>query len=511
MTNSQAPIGKRILKGAAIFLLGSVAGVVAAYFGLGITGVGVYSSGRIQPQAAPVCYSCFWKGYDPKLRNDVIGFYNKFTSPDPLPMADARYVVWRASDIPDCGVRDVYRKVADSDADVFRRLTARAILAFGGPECGQDNASDLKAAAELAKKAGLNMEAEALQQIATGNYKPKFSDEIIAASLTVPPNAKSMILGESTVNLTNGMRVGTQVDRVARDWVSYQMRWDLTEKPFPPLFILNYHEGAFVKHIHDLIPVEVYPLTGSLIASNEDEWYGADETGTFRFKILKDKTEYPTSHSFGTFGWIEDTHGISALVPQALERGMQLVIGCGDAEGKAKAAFYLATKGVNVAIPGDRYQDLLLGYQAKGVILGTAPVKMVDGKPVIGHQPVRFSLAEPIVVEDTQEPFPIQYYDAGARYFRRLSRSVPVHPDYVLVADINGIDRILDRAKQTNATAVAVRIFTNFEYVSLQTWLSGSPERRAILFHSGLYPYAQKLFTEFPQQVTFGDLHPKFE
>jgi hypothetical protein len=138
-------------------------------------------------------------------------------------------------------------------------------------------------------------------------------------------------------------------------------------------------------------------------------------------------------------------------------------------------------------------------------------VKKVDGKPVIGHQPVSFSIAEPIVVEDTNNPFPVQYYDAGARYFRRLNLSVPVHPDYVLVADVNQIDRILDRAKQTNATAVAVRIFTNYEYDALRSWLSGSAERRAILFHSGLYPYAQQLFEEFPKQVTFGDLHPRFE
>jgi hypothetical protein len=511
MPPSQAPIGRRILKGTAIFLLGGIAGAVAAYFGLGVTGLGVYTPGRIRPQAPPVCYSCFWQGYDPKLRNDVINFYNKYTNSDPLPVADGRYVVWRASDIPDCNVRDVYRKVAENDADVFRRLTARAILGFGGPECGQDGSSDLKAAAGLAKKAGLKMEADALRQIASGDFKPRFDDEIIATSLNAPASAKTMTLGESTIELTEGMRVGTQVDRVARDWISYQMRWDLTGNPFPPLFILNYHEGAFVKHIRDLVPVDVYPLTGSLIASAEQEWYGADDTGTFRFKILRDKTQYPTTHTFGTFGWIEDTHGISALVPQAVERNMKLVIGCGDAEGKVKAAFYLAQKGINVATPADRYEDMLLGYQAPGVIIGTAPVKKADGKPVIGHQPVSFSLQEPIVVEDTHKPFPIQYYDAGARYFRRLNLTVPVHPDYVMVDDVNQIERVLERAKQINSTAVAVRIFTDFEYNTLRTWLAASPDRRAILFHSGLYPYAQPLFEEFPKQVTFGDLHPKFE
>ncbi len=502
---------RRFLKNAAVFLLGGVAGALAAYFGLGVTGLGVYVPGKVAPEAPPVCYLCFWKGYDPKLRSDVTNFYNKYTNADPLPVADGRYVVWRASDTPDCNVRDVYRKVAEDDRDVMRRLTARAILGFGGPECAQDGSKDLKAAAGLAQKAGLKMEAEAFRAIASGDFKPRFDDEIVTTSLTVPPAAKTMILGESAISLAEGMRVGTQVDRVARDWISYQMRWDLTGNPFPPLFILNYHEGAFVKQIRDVSPVDIYPLTGSLMASVEQKWYAPDDKGTFRFEILTDKTEYPTTHAFGTVGWIEDTHGISALVPQALERGMKLVVGCGDSEGKAKAAYYLAQKGVNVVLPSDRYQDLLVGYQAPGTILGTAPVKKVDGKAVIGDQPVKFSLQEPIVVEDTHQVFPIQYYDAGARYFRRLSQFVPIHPEYVLVEDTNQIDRVLDRAAQLKASAVAVRVFTNLEADALRAWLTASPDHRAILFHSGLYPYAQPLFAEFPQQVTFGDLHPKFE
>ena len=118
---------------------------------------------------------------------------------------------------------------------------------------------------------------------------------------------------------------------------------------------------------------------------------------------------------------------------------------------------------------------------------------------------------EPIVVEDTRQIFPIQYYDSGARYFRRLSQFVPLHLDYVQVGDSNQIERVLERAQQIKATAVAVRVFTNVESDALRAWLASSPEHRAILFHSGLYPFAQPLFTEFPQQVTFGDLHPKFE
>ena len=511
----KSPVRKSSLKwwkGLVVFFLGGLAGAVAAYFGLGPAGLGVYSPGRIRPQAAPVCYSCLWDGYDPKLRNDVISFYSKYANPDPLAMADARYVVWRASGVPDCGVRDLYRRIADKDPDAFRRLTAHAILGIGGPECGQDGSQDLKAAGHLAREAGLKMEGETIRQIASGQFKPRFDDENIVSSMVVPAGAKTMVLGESTIELTDGMRIGTQVDRVGRDWISYLMHWDLTRKPIPPSLILDYHEGALVKHIQELAPVEIYPLTGALIASpDQEKWFAPDETGIFRFEILADKTEYPTTHASGSFGWIEDTHGISALVPQALERGMQLVVGCGDTEGKAKAAYYLAQRGVNVVFPGDRYQYLLVGYQAEGTLMGTAPVKKVDGKAVIGHQPVSFSLDETIVVEDTHAYFPIQYYDAGARYFRRLSQYVPLRLDYVLIDDANQIERVLERAGAIKSNAVAVRIFTNFEYVNLRAWLAGSPQRRAILFHSGLYPYAQRLFDEFPRQVTFGDLHPKFE
>ena len=190
---------------------------------------------------------------------------------------------------------------------------------------------------------------------------------------------------------------------------------------------------------------------------------------------------------------------------------MQMVVACGDAEGKAKAAFYLASKGIHVVMPGDRFQDLLLGYEAPGVILGTAPVKLVDGRPVIGNQPVRISLRELIVVENTRAPFPVQYYDAAARYFRRLKTFARFNVEYVVVEDSNQIERVLARATELKASVVAVRVATSYEYTQLRDWLRQSPTRRAILFHSGLYPFAQPLFAEFPRQVTFGDLRPRFE
>ena len=151
---------------------------------------------------------------------------------------------------------------------------------------------------------------------------------------------------------------------------------------------------------------------------------------------------------------------------------MQLVVGCGDAEGKAQATFSLVQRGVNVWFPGDRYQDLLLGYEGTGVVLGTAPVKKVGGKAVLGHQPVRFSLSEPIVVEDTKQIFPIQYYDSAARYFRRLSSVVPLKLEYVNVDAADQIERVIARARQLRSSAIAVRVATKAEDAALRRWLA---------------------------------------
>jgi hypothetical protein len=319
-----------------------------------------------------------------------------------------------------------------------------------------------------------------------------------------------MIIGESRLELKPHMRVGTQVERVARDWISFQLKWPLDDQPLslPPL---PYHEGAFLLAMQKRVPLIIYPLTGAIIARKNDKWYAADENGIFRFQILDDKMEYPTTHASGGIAWIEDTHGISALVPQALQKKVDVVIGCGDSEGKAEAAFHLAQHGVHVIFPADRYQDLLLGYQGKGVLLGGAPVHVLDGHTFVGGQPIVFSTREWIIVQDTRKAAPVQYYDAPARYFRKLSTYADLRLDYVEVSAQDELYRVLARARQRDATAVAVRVMTQAEDATLRSWLLGSPKRRAILFHSGLYPYAQQLFAEFPRQVTFGDLRPRFE
>ena len=480
--------------------------------------------------AAPVCYSCFFKN-DTEVKIDkLVSDFRSLGPTDPLVRADTRFIVWRATDKKDCEALDEYRRVS-GDAD--RLLTANANIGFSARECAATDESEaFDRAAKYAAEVGRYSESKALDELSTGSFDPKFNDLTIETSVVVPPNAKSMVLGESYIPLTAGMRVGTQVERVYRDWLGTvwdgrnPMSWDLTRKPVALPIVRDdsnraHHEGALVEEIQKRVNVNVTPLFGTLIARNPDapdpdeegQWYAPDEKGVFRFKVLIDKVEYPTTHVSGNVGWITDTHGISAIVSQALEYRSQLVIGCGDYEGKMKAAYYLAQQGVNVTFPGDRFEDMLIGYKGKGTLIGTAPVHRVEGVQrtgpgfVIGLQPVRFSLSELIIAEDTAARYPTQYYDAPARYFRQLTRSVPLKVKYVAVDDENQLDRILNAA----ASVVAVRIRTDKEDAMLRQWLLKSPHNRAVLFHSGLYPWAQGLFADFPSQVTFGDLHPRFE
>jgi hypothetical protein len=489
------------------FVGGFLVGVIVG--GLAVAGYFLYQKRTYL--SSSVCYSCFWKSQDPKLRADLLDFYRQYKNPDQLVMADVSFILWRAADQPNCDGREEYRQVAENDLDAYRKYMARSIYAFSGPECGQQTFPEYAAAAADARKLGLASEADLLDRLSRKELSPKFEDVAIVTKLAVPKSPKTLILGESRIVITPQTRVGTQVDRVARDWLSYQMKWDLSGAAFEPNKLISYHEGAVVTKIVQASGAQVYPLTGTLIAKQGDKWYAPDEAGTFRFVVLEDKVEYPTTHVAGSFGIIEDTHGISALVSQALERHMQVVVGCGDAEGKAKAAYYLAQKGVNVIMPGDRFIAQLVGYTGPGVLLGTAPVKQAGTNAVVGDQPVRFSTSETIVVEDTKRNFPLQYYDGAARYFRRLNEISPLKLDFVLVDGTDQIDRVLARADQLGATAVGVRVVDQAEHDRLEAWLKQSPQRRAVLFHSGLYPFAQPLFAEFPQQVTFGDTRPRFE
>ncbi|HUQ49908.1 MAG TPA: hypothetical protein VM056_04260 [Terriglobales bacterium] len=489
------------------FVLGLLVGAAATFAIVKIT----TKDRNAAPPKSAICYPCFWEIYNPKLRADLIDFYHQYRDPDPLIMADAGYIVWRSSGMPNCEVRSAYENIARTDPSPGRRWVAQSVLAFGAADCGDDGTSWFKQAAQQAGKNGLPTESKLLQAIGEGTLKPAFAETRIDTEVAVPPQARTFILGESRIQVTAATRLGTQVERVARDWISNQVKWDFTDSNLTSP-IVDYHEGAAVNKLRTHLPqLQVYPLAGAIATRRNNKWYAPDENGVFRFEILPDKMQYPTNHATGDFAWIQDTHGISVLVPQAIERKIDLVIGCGDSEGKAQAAFHLSQKGIHVFFPGDRYQDMLLGYKGNGVLLGGAPIRQAGGKVTIGDQPIRFAINERIVVMDTKMPFPIQYFDAPARYFRKLRQSAPLNLVYEEVYDENQIERILKRARKEKASVVAVRVSTTTDAYLLRLWLNSAKSNRAILFHSGLYPFAQELFIDYPTQVTFGDLKPRFE
>ena len=456
------------------------------------------------------CYTCFFS-HGHANSESLVPFYSA-TKLDPLAEGDSQLTLDRITGKPDCSVSSTYAEDS-ADTDPNRRLVAN--VALGMPPAGCPvNPKSLLNASQDAKSVHRLMESKALGEIAQQKFQPHFNEVEIDSNLTPKFGATTMILGESTIRLTPGMRVGTQVERVVRDWMSQNLKWN-----FEPLVrdidqILPYHEGAFIRKMLEIAPkLTIMPLSGTLVARDPKTqlWFAPDEKGVFRFNVLEDKLQYPTTHSLGNVAWITDTHGISALVSQAIEVNAKLVIGCGDTDGKAKAAYYLAQRGVNVVMPADRYGYLLLGYKGEGIILGGAPVHVVDGVPVIGHQPIRFSLKETFVVQTTKEDYPIQYYDAPAKYFHRLSATIPINVVYVNVTGTDQLDRVYSIAKDNDTTVIGVRITTWDEDKSLRAWLKEDPKRRAILFHSALYRFAQGLFADFPNQVTFGDLRPRFE
>jgi hypothetical protein len=210
---------------------------------------GVVNSGT---QAAPVCYSSFFENASVLPDKKLVHYFQLVsTSKDPLISGDARFIICRATRKTDCGALDAYRTVGGT-AD--RHLTANANVGFSAWECNQGGLDALKQAYEIAASLGRKSEAKALNEISVGTFHPKVADTTIETSLVVPTNAHTMVLGESTIVLTSGMRVGTQVERVYRDWLGEEFggealfTWDVTRSPAVVPFVRDpsnraYHEG----------------------------------------------------------------------------------------------------------------------------------------------------------------------------------------------------------------------------------------------------------------------------
>lgn len=462
------------------------------------------------PSEATVCHDCFWEHQPEGLREELLGVYRTRTYADPLLDAERRLLVGRVANDRDelCAARRVFAETRDEDPD--RALLAAETAAFLAEECGADPVVAFTRASLAARAAADAFKANAYREIAAGRFAPRFGTQEIGRSLDVPEGARALVLGVSSIRVLPGSKVAVQAERTVRDWLSYQLSDDFSASPPPRERIVGWHEGARLADLIDLAGVEPRPVRGTLAVFREGRWLVPDESGVFRFEVLPDKVQYPTTRTWRDLALLVDTHGVAAIERGAARSGASLVLACGDHPSKMEAAYRLASEGVSVWFPCDRFVGEILGHDARGVLLGSAPVRAAEGGAVIGDTPVIFRFDETIVVEDTDARGVSQYHDAAARYFRALGERVPLRLEFVLVSGPGDAARVVERARALRASAVALRIATPEDGEVVRAWLSGSKERRAVLFHSVPYPTGVALFREFPGQTTFGDPRPSF-
>ena len=464
------------------------------------------------PPSPSICYECFWEYQDPELREDLVSYYGGRSYADPLVRADVRSLLGRVTgahaDV--CGAHDSFRAIRESMLDPHRRLFVDEALAFTAAECGHDASPEFERAARTALSLRETWKAGVYRALARGSWKPQFGEAPIEIRIDVPKDAHGYVLGESAIRVGRGWKVAVQSERTVRDWLSYQMAYDFSGRMPIVTDLLDYHEGARLRDLRRAAEIVSVPLTGTIVVRKDDRWVAPDEKGIFRFEILPDKVQYPTTRVAGDVALLVDTHGISAIVGAAVNLGAKLVVGCGDYPEKMKAAYHLAQRGIDVYFPCDRFVGDIIGYDAPGVLLGSAPIRRTSGGAVIGDRPISFRMDEVVVVEDTTAKGRAQYYDAPARYFRRLQELHPIELEWVQVEGPGESRKVIDKAEEIEAMAIAVRVETEADAEPIREWLAGSKDRKVVLFHSAPYPAGYALFDEFPGQTTFGDPRPRF-
>lgn len=465
----------------------------------------------VRPNRAPVCFSCFWDWQPPGFRAEYLAVMRQRSQEDPLLAAEVRLVVARVAgdSAAVCAAAESFASLAGSGEHARRRLLALETVAFTAGECGGEPARSFRAAAAAARAGGQKLKASLYDALAADTLRIPVLPTTTVRRLAPPASTTEYILGASAIRVDSTTRIMTQVERVARDWLSYQLGWDLAQAPTPDR-TLAYHEGARLLDVSEASGAPPIPVVGTIAVQVGSRWFAPDAEGVFRFEVLPDKVQYPTTRSWRGVALLVDTHGISALVEPALRERADLVVGCGDYTGKMNAAAFLAAKGVNVYFPTDRFVAELLGYDGSGTLIGSAPVRREGRTAVIGDRPVAFRVAETIVVQGTSQRGEVQYYDAPQRYFTRLAEALPLKLEYVQVDSGGQTGRVIERARQLRAQAVAVRVWNDADYAPVRAWLAESTEHRAVLFHSVAYPAGDRLFAEFPKQTTFGDPRPVF-
>jgi len=354
-------------------------------------------------------------------------------------------------------------------------------------------------------------------QILTGAFAPgtEFKGAVSRPVVSrIPPPAspfKTIVLGNSSIQVTSASHIKTQVDRVTRDWLlAFQpsgVPWSSRSGRF-----FGSHEGARLADIVKFSAAKVTPVWGLTAQKIGESWYAPDASGAPAFEMSPDKVrEYPSGILLDTHtAIVNDTHGISALAWDAGDA--TLVVGCGDHRGKMDAAYYLAKRGIDVYVPTDRLLGQLIGADTKGTIVGSAPVKPNALGAEIGNQPVAIGMDELIVVSYAAPVYPLQYYDTPLRYFRALGEYLgrPFRLMAVAVEEYGYAVPVVEAARDRGANVIGIRIKSQKEHDAVAAWLRESGSHRAILFHTAAYKEGYSLFAQFPDQTSFGDIHPEY-
>ncbi len=358
-----------------------------------------------------------------------------------------------------------------------------------------------------------------------------FGGEIFSG-MVVDEERPRIIIGNSKIELKKGDVVGVQVDRVIRDisWEGspYDERVSIEKIPEKKEDFVPYMEGKRAQEMVSWAGVEILPLTPARAKLKEEglywppePYYAFDGIGEFSFLVEPTKVEYGTvflpEDVFEEADIIlPDTHGFNMVAEKAYLHKDQLhtVMACMDFESKAEAALFLATEGMNIYAPCDRFAGMLMNYKEKynvsGTIIGSAPMKKSRSGVVIGDRPLAVYLDEVVVVQYTQERYPHQYCDTPWRYFSYLLEELDIEIEVVKVtANIGEASKVVEKAREENSNVIGVRVKDEDDYSAVAEWLKEDNARRAILFHSVAFDSGVKLFEKFPRQTTFGDLQPE--
>lgn len=394
--------------------------------------------------------------------------------------------------------------------DPFHASYALSLL-----QIAHETASD-PAINSMALQGILYIEAMLNNNIVNRINSPEKAPERITIRKTQAPSGDftKLVIGKSAIYLSKDSKILSQTDRVTRDWM---MAYNITASPWTVSkeHIAPWHEGEKIKEIIDHTEAEIVPVWGVKVKKLGENWYAPDKDGVFRFAISEDKVlNYPTNFIVDPMTvYINDTHGISILAGNPAAFKADLAVGCGDYPGKIEAAYYLADNGVNVYMPTDRFVYQLIGAETKGTIIGSAPIRKTQKGAVIGGQPIVIDSREPIIVSNSQGGYPLQYYDTPYRYFQALGTYVGKQLNLVPVeiTEYGKAWNVIEKARQLGAKLIGIRVWGKAEHDAVSDWLLENKNNRAVLFHSAVYPEGYRLFFEFPDQTSFGDIHVSFE